>query len=113
MISQLLLVLHRRAMMVGNLECLGFYSAHVTHPCPQFKISSQSSVDSASNKAVTIVFDNDFTLDGYRVNGADCLGVYFGVKRVATCRNNNDRQESIWEKQSMLECIRTTRAYRQ
>ena len=67
MISQLLLVLHSKAMMVGNLECLGFYSAHVTHPCPQFRISSQSSVDSASNKAVTIVFDNDFTLDGYRV----------------------------------------------
>ena len=42
-------------------------------------------VDSASNKAVTIVFDNDFTLDGDRVNGADCLGVYVGVKRVATC----------------------------
>jgi hypothetical protein len=72
--------------MVGNLECLGFYSAHVTHPCPQLKISS---VDSASNKAVTIIFDNDFTLDGDRVNGADCLGVYFGVKRVATCYISN------------------------
>jgi hypothetical protein len=76
-IGQLLLVLHRRAMMVGNLECLGFYSAHVTHPCPQLKISS---VDSASNKAVTIIFNNDFTLDGDRVNGADLTWSIFWSK---------------------------------